>query len=263
MPPLNAETQIATRSDDIVARALAGSVDLVICDILAEPLNGNAVVNALAQHCPRIPVILLGELDEMTGAPPLLLQGAAGVFTKNVMPADLVAGVEAVLAGHQALGANLFQMVLASGVVPSSTMAAAAKRLSPAERKILVLVGRAMSVPEIAAARQITHKTVRNHLASIYRKLDLESRAQATLFAARLEQLADIDGSAPVTLEGRPSLPRTQAPADRKGRRSKGRTGRGQTRAGFTGPKDRQLAVLESPGTTGDRPRVLAHLPAG
>jgi two-component system, NarL family, response regulator DevR len=242
MPPVNAETQIATRSEDVVARALAGSVDLVICDMLAEPLDGNAIVSALARHCPGVPVILLGELDEMTGALPLMLQGAAGLFTKDVAPADLVAGVEAVLAGHQALGANLLQMVLGSGVVLSSTVAEAADRLSPAERKILVLVGRGRSVPEIAAARQIAHKTVRNHLTSIYRKLDLENRAQATLFAARLEQLAGVDGSAPVTLEDRSSVPRRQVPVDRNGRRTKERIRRGQIR---------------------DRPYALGHLPAG
>jgi DNA-binding NarL/FixJ family response regulator len=223
MPPLNAETQIATRSEDIVARALAGAVDLVICDMMAEPLDGNAVVSVLARKCPGVPVMLLGELDEMAGALPLLLQGAAGVFTKDVVPADLVAGVEAVLAGHQALGANLLQMALASGVVLSSTVAEAANRLSPAERKVLVLVGRGMSVPEIAAARQIAHKTVRNHLTSIYRKLDLENRAQATLFAARLEQLAGGDGSAQVTLDDRQSAHRT-----REGRRTEVRIRRGQ-----------------------------------
>src|SRR5207302_2819714 len=115
MPPLAASTQIATRSDDAVAAAAAGSVDLVVCDILAEPLDGHAVVRALADLQPGVPVILLGDMAEITAALPLMLEGAAGLFTKDVAPADLLTGVEVVLSGHQVLGANLLGMILASG----------------------------------------------------------------------------------------------------------------------------------------------------
>jgi DNA-binding NarL/FixJ family response regulator len=185
-PPLSAETQIATRSDEAVATALAGSIDLVVCDILAEPLDGTAVVRSLGQQSPRVPVILLGDLTEITSALPSLLDGAAGLFTKDVAPADLLAGVEAVLAGHRALGSNLLSMILASGAMSAPPPAAGAvSRLSPAEREVLAMVGRGRSVPEIAVARRISHKTVRNHMASIYRKLDLKNRVEAMLFATR------------------------------------------------------------------------------
>src|SRR2546423_963217 len=97
VPPLGASTQIATRSDDAVAAARARSVGLVLCAILAEPLDGYAVVRALADLRPRVPVILLGDMAEITAALPLMLEGAAGLFTKDVAPADLLAGVEVVL----------------------------------------------------------------------------------------------------------------------------------------------------------------------
>src|SRR5205807_6027926 len=139
----------------------------------------SAVVRALGQQPPRVPVILLGDRTEISSALPLLLDGAAGLFTKDVAPADLLAGVEAVLAGHQVLGSNLLSMMLASAAtsVPSPVVGAVS-RLSPAEREVLSMVGRGRSVPEIAASRQISHKTVRNHMASIYRKLDLKNRVE-------------------------------------------------------------------------------------
>ncbi len=192
-PPVGAETQLATRSDDAVATALAGSIDLVVCDILAEPLDGSAVVRALTELSPPVPVILLGDLAEMTSALPLLRDGAAGLFTKDVAPADLLAGVEAVLAGHQVLGSNLLSVMLGSGAMSvAAPGVGAASRLSPAERGVLALVGRGRSVPEIAAARQISHKTVRNHMASIYRKLDLKNRVEAMLFAARIGLVTEV-----------------------------------------------------------------------
>jgi DNA-binding NarL/FixJ family response regulator len=59
-------------------------------------------------------------------------------------------------------------------------------QLSPTEMEILVMIGRADSIPAIAASRGISHKTVRNHLAKIYRKLELHSRTEAMLWAARM-----------------------------------------------------------------------------
>jgi DNA-binding NarL/FixJ family response regulator len=206
--PLRAETLIATRSDDAVATALGGSVDLVVCDMLAQPLDGTAVVRALGQRSPRVPVILLGDLTEVSSATSLLLDGAAGLFTKDVAPADLVAGVEAVLAGHQAMGSNLLSMVLSSGAVSvPSQVAGAVSRLSPAEREVLAMVGRGRSVPEIGAARQISHKTVRNHMASIYRKLELKNRVEAMLFATRMGLVGDRPDSAHAGWADVPSAP--------------------------------------------------------
>jgi DNA-binding CsgD family transcriptional regulator len=48
------------------------------------------------------------------------------------------------------------------------------------------MIGQAQSIPSIAASRGISHKTVRNHLAKIYRKLDLHGRTEAMLWAARM-----------------------------------------------------------------------------
>ena len=50
----------------------------------------------------------------------------------------------------------------------------------------MTMVGAASSVEAIAASRGISQKTVRNHIANIYRKLELRSRTQAMLCAARM-----------------------------------------------------------------------------
>ena len=91
-------------------------------------------------------------------------------------------------------------LVLAAEPASVSTpVVGAASRLSPAEREVLAMVGRGRSVPDIATARQISHKTVRNHMASIYRKLDLKNRVEAMLFAARMGLVADVaDGAQPL-----------------------------------------------------------------
>jgi DNA-binding NarL/FixJ family response regulator len=64
-------------------------------------------------------------------------------------------------------------------------------RLSRTETEILAMVGAAKSVQSIATARGISQKTVRNHLANIYKKLELRSRTEAMLCAARMGLTAD------------------------------------------------------------------------
>jgi DNA-binding CsgD family transcriptional regulator len=61
-------------------------------------------------------------------------------------------------------------------------------RLSASERSILTMVGLAHSTRSIAAARGISPKTVRNHLANIYRKLQLKNRSEAILWSARAQR---------------------------------------------------------------------------
>ena len=59
-------------------------------------------------------------------------------------------------------------------------------KLSPTELDILTMVGSAQSIASIAETRGISHKTVRNHLTNICRKLQLRGRSEAMLWAARM-----------------------------------------------------------------------------
>jgi DNA-binding NarL/FixJ family response regulator len=112
---------------------------------------------------------------------------AAGLFTKDADPEQFLEGVRAVLSGHRAVGANVMQRLIErlNGAGPSPSRPGL-DQLSPTELDILAMVGAASSVEQIAHARGISQKTVRNHLANIYRKLDLRSRTEAMLCAARM-----------------------------------------------------------------------------
>jgi DNA-binding NarL/FixJ family response regulator len=184
-PPLEAVTRVTTGSDEVARVAGEGDLDLVICDVLASPLNGRAVAATLADVAPGVPLILLGEVSELTSELSLLLEGAAGMLTKDAAPEQLIAGVSAVLAGHRAVAESLLEPILAMRSARPHGESRLTGQLSHAEREVLALLGEARSVPAIAKARGISQKTVRNHMASIYRKLELRNRAEAMLYAAR------------------------------------------------------------------------------
>lgn len=185
-PPVSARIQVAYNSEVGLQIALLGGVQLVFCEVRAEPIAAVDLAQRLADLTPRVPVILLGDIEDEQLMTAALHTSVAGLFTKDAKLDEFLVGVRAVLSGHRAVGANLMSHVLArlAGHVPLARRPAS--QLSPTELDILTMIGEAKSIPVIAASRGISHKTVRNHLANIYRKLELRSRTEAMLCAARM-----------------------------------------------------------------------------
>ena len=158
----------------------------LVCEVRAGPLPAVELADRLAKHTPRVPLILLGELDDEQLMASALHTSVAGMFTKDAALDEFLAGVKAVLSGHRAVGSNLMGRVISRLDENSTPHRKTAGQLSATELDILTMIGEAKSIPAIAASRGISHKTVRNHLANIYRKLDLRSRTEAMLVAARM-----------------------------------------------------------------------------
>ena len=184
-PPLNAVVISSNRSDDAVDVTAQQPIDLVVCDARAERLPGAEVARALAGRRPLVRVILMAEGGDESVLVESLLSGASGFFTKDTEVQEFTQGVQAVLEGRYTVGRNLLGETLnrfagaVKGVHPQPG------RLSPSERGILILLGEGKTVREIARERDISQKTVLNHLANIYRKLGLRNRTEAILWAVR------------------------------------------------------------------------------
>jgi DNA-binding NarL/FixJ family response regulator len=186
-PGLGARTVVAEGSEQALELLRAQSFDLVVCDLNIEPMPLRDFMAEVALLPNPPPLMLLADPQEEEALVSAIDSEAAGLFTKDADPDQFLQGVRAVLAGHKAVGQNLMRTLLArvGGQSPSRTPAGLAQ-LSRTELDILTMVGAASSVQAIAAARGISQKTVRNHMANIYRKLELRSRTQAMLCAARM-----------------------------------------------------------------------------
>lgn len=185
-PPVKARLRFAQGSDVGLEIVEQGGVDLVLCEVRAEPISALDLANRLSQLTPRVPVIVLGELDDERLTGPGLQSSVAGLFTKDAALDEFLVGVGAVLAGHRVVGAKLMNKLMERLADQSSSVHRSPRQLSATELDILTMIGQAKSIAAIAASRGISHKTVRNHLANIYRKLELRSRTEAMLFAARM-----------------------------------------------------------------------------
>jgi DNA-binding NarL/FixJ family response regulator len=182
-----ARVEVMTRSDRAIDVVSTRSIDLVFCEARAEPVAGAEVVARVNALGKATRVILLGDPEDRSLLVGALACGASGFFTKNASPEEILEGVDAVLAGHYVVGSDLVHPTLARlAEQGQADRGNQLDQLSTAERNILLMVGQAQSIRTIAASRGISQKTVRNHLASIYRKLELRNRSEAILWSARM-----------------------------------------------------------------------------
>jgi DNA-binding NarL/FixJ family response regulator len=191
-PALQARTLAAETTEAALEILRREPVDVVLCDVRVTSLSFREFLSAV-DHLPQAPpVVLLADMQDEGLLLAAIETGAAGFFTKDADPTQFLEGIRSVLHGHRAMGSNVMRLLVArlSGEEAANTRPGLG-RLSRTEVDILTMVGAARSIQSIAATRGISQKTVRNHLANIYRKLELRSRTEAMLCAARMGLTAD------------------------------------------------------------------------
>ena len=187
-PPLNASVEMLTDTDQAIDRIEDGDHDLLFCDLKSPPIPPAELPARLQARQRRARVILLADDEDAGRLLEMLDCGAAGFFTKSASADEFIAGVEAVAAGHLAIGRPLASEALVRFSGRRQGSGGLYARLSPAEREVLAMLDQACSTREIAAARGISDRTVRNHMANIYRKLQVRNRSEAIMWSLRMRR---------------------------------------------------------------------------
>ena len=172
----------ASNGEEAVRLAQELLPDVVLMDVTMPILDGIEATRLIRSQLKNTQVVMLtmhGDSDLMARA---LQAGAAGYMVKDCSTEEVVSAVQ-LACGEGGVSQDL-----------ASSMLAEARRLnvrdpsliSAREEEVLQLVADGCSLPEVAAKLFISVKTVKNHLASIYQKLDARDRTQAVLRAVRL-----------------------------------------------------------------------------
>jgi len=116
--------------------------------------------------------------------------GANGYLVKDCTTTEIVDAVNRVAGGERVLADSVSDVTTATGRQarePSRPGLTSTRPLiSKREEEVLRLMATGVSIPEAARRLYISVKTVKNHLSSIYQKLDSHDRAQAVLKAMRM-----------------------------------------------------------------------------
>ena len=126
-----------------------------------------------------VPVVVLTASEVPADAVTAIRKGARAVVFKRFAVEHLMEAIRTVAAGHVWLPASL-QTHMAEQIRRPGTSA-----LSQREEEVVACVARGMRNAEIARELSISEQTVKTHLSSIFRKLNLRDRVELALFARR------------------------------------------------------------------------------
>ena len=124
-------------------------------------------------------------------------EGASGYLVKDCSTDEIADAIRLAAGGETAISPHLAASMLGEIRRLDRAQEADEERLiTKREEEVLQLIADGCSTPEVAARLYISQKTVKNHLASIYQKLEARDRTQAVLRAARMGiiRLSDAPG---------------------------------------------------------------------
>jgi DNA-binding NarL/FixJ family response regulator len=160
--------------------------DVVLMDVSMPNLDGVEATRQITRLVPEAQIVMLTMHADGEVMARAIQAGAIGYLVKDCAITDVVSAVRLAASGESVLSPDLALSMLAdvkrAPIDPGNGHAPVSAR----EEQVLQLVADGLSLPEVAAELFISVKTVKNHLASIYAKLDARDRTQAVLRAVRM-----------------------------------------------------------------------------
>ncbi len=178
--------------------------DVVIVDAQLPRLSGLKATQRIKRELPHVGVVVMTDADDEQTLFEAIKAGASAYLSKSSDPAELVDTLRRVRAGQFTINEKVFSRpAVASKVLaefrelsvygPSSAHVFAP--LSPREVQILDNIAQGMTNKEVAYALAISEQTVKNHMSSILRKLSVNDRTQAVVYAIRQGWIRGPEGS--------------------------------------------------------------------
>ena len=184
----------ADDSRSAVDRAIETSPDIILMDLSLSSPGGIETTQRIKRELPSTGIIVLAANEDEDALFDAIKAGAAAFILKDVGPDDLVTIIRRVVSGEYLINDKVFaKPSVASRVlkefrelaVYGQDAAPIFAPLSPREVEILDNIAQGMTNKQVAYALSISEQTVKNHMSSILRKLSVNDRTQAVVYAMR------------------------------------------------------------------------------
>lgn len=179
---------------EILELARTQEPDVALLDTFFDSIDTLEIAKQMRTYSPRTAVIILSELEGEEWLFEAVKVGAAAYYTRNITAEELTRAVQKVSQGEYLINDDvLSQPNLANRILQSyREMATGGDEetrplepcpLSGREVEILKHIAKGNSNKEIAKLLDISDQTVKNHITSILRKLDVSDRTAAVVYA--------------------------------------------------------------------------------
>ncbi|MFC4314443.1 response regulator [Steroidobacter flavus] len=185
----NPDTQVFQASDSEAGMEMAqaaGDLDAVFVDLMMPGLAGEAAVKEFARRRPELPVIVLSSSENPSDVKRVLKAGALGYIPKSASPQTVLSALQLVLTGNIYVPPLLARAADATAT-EQSKVAPGLSTLTERQVEVLKQLRDGHSNKEISNRLGIAEKTVKAHVAAIFRALNVVNRTQAANAARELQ----------------------------------------------------------------------------
>ena len=191
------DLEVVAEADDsrtAMDAAFATNPDVILMDLSLPAPGGIETTQRVKRELPATAIVVLSTEEDEDALFEAIKAGAAAFILKDIAPEDLVMVVRRVAMGEFLINDKVFSKpAVASRVlkefrelaVYGQEAAPIFAPLSPREVEILDNIAQGMTNKQVAYALSISEQTVKNHMSSILRKLSVNDRTQAVVYAMR------------------------------------------------------------------------------
>ncbi|MFN2278700.1 MAG: response regulator [Candidatus Promineifilaceae bacterium] len=182
----------ATNGREAVRGAAGLQPDVVLMDLVMEPMDGIEATRQIKANQPQVKILVLTSFATDDMVFPAIKAGALGYLIKDTRPEDLVQAIRQVYQGEATLHPAIAKKLLTEISRPAEKETEV-DPLTDRELEVLKLLAHGLTNQEIAERLVISVTTVYSHVSNILAKLHLATRTQAALYALR-EGYVGLDG---------------------------------------------------------------------
>jgi NarL family two-component system response regulator LiaR len=169
----------ANNGEQALALCSENEIDLILMDMIMPGMDGVEATRRILEKYPDLKILALSGFRDETGIREMLESGAVGYVLKDSSTESLGNTIRTAYEGKAVFSPEVTQILL------NGSKEKRDYGLSPREIDVLKSMTEGLNNREIAAHLSISVSTVRFHISNILRKLDVKTRTEAVVVAAR------------------------------------------------------------------------------
>lgn len=158
-------------------------LDVVILDCNMPIMNGIEILRSIKEQGDKIKVIMLTVENDRNTINTAINIGADGYMLKDSAGTEIVNAIRTVHKGEKYIDKSLVSILFSDMKIKDKKVASVLDKLSRREVEVLIKISEGLSNKGIGEQLYLSEKTIKNYATNLFRKINVEDRVKATIFA--------------------------------------------------------------------------------